>query len=83
MHYFFLCFSGNQIGSLPDDLFTHMPDLRGVDFSNTNVITLPESVFGRIMPQLGLLYLEGKIRRYKVLYLIVLNSKLYEIVHNH
>lgn len=56
----FHCSSGNQISSLPNDLFTNMPDLHGIEFSNTNVVTVPEAVFGRVMPQLALFSLEGK-----------------------
>ncbi|GBO42100.1 hypothetical protein AVEN_62722-1 [Araneus ventricosus] len=49
----------NKISTLPDDLFTNMPELKNIEFSYTNIVVLQESVFRNIMPQIGYLYLKG------------------------
>ncbi|GFT88209.1 uncharacterized protein NPIL_637751 [Nephila pilipes] len=52
-------FWNNGIDSLPDDLFTNMPKLQYVDFSDNKITQITEPVFGGVYNTLKVLQMEG------------------------
>ncbi|GBN12174.1 hypothetical protein AVEN_131898-1, partial [Araneus ventricosus] len=51
-------FNGNQIRTLPYDLFEDMPKLRSVNLSGNKISTISEAVFSPVKKRLSVLFLE-------------------------
>ncbi|CAL1289108.1 unnamed protein product [Larinioides sclopetarius] len=56
---FVIDLSGNKLESLPNDMFTNMPNLKEVEINNNKLITLNEETFQWLFENLQLLMLAG------------------------
>ncbi|CAL1300680.1 unnamed protein product [Larinioides sclopetarius] len=52
-------FPDNQVESLPDDLFTNMPELAYIDLSGNRITTISQAVFGNVYNTLKELKMES------------------------
>ncbi|GFT52984.1 hypothetical protein NPIL_616681 [Nephila pilipes] len=55
----YLYFNNNQLTSIPDDLFTNMPELQTIGLRSNNIAVLPESAFFGSLSKLEYFQLDG------------------------